>query len=178
MPDCVDFVLHEPSSPTGKLYSQHDKGNSGFLLVHESPTTNRRSLRASRELSETEVAALTELLEPLKTEAESAPEAASISIPTIFEDDEVGLRVAPISAIHDFVTAVPEPKPSYKNGRRVCEEPLSPSSPPHSKMKTMTHERLADSSLPSSPTGSLGASANSKTTSIRREPLPDLFAEV
>ena len=91
-----DFVLLSEDDKR-PLCSDNDKG--GFVLVHESPISKRRELRASKELNESDREALEKVI-------------AAVDLAEDEDDDvEYGAVVAPL----------PQRKPSFKNGRRVSD---------------------------------------------------------
>ena len=119
-----DFVLLDAAGT--QRVSNHQKTDD-FVLVHESPISKRRELRASKELAPEDREALTIIV----AAASDAP------APEV-EPDEAGVVVAP---------SPPVRKASYKNGRRVSAQGMpgweSPGSPAHK-------QKAAD---PTSPTG-------------------------
>ena len=103
---CNDFVICDPPGTKKKTSLCSNNTRAGdFLLVHESPISKRRELRASKELNDRERAALAPLVNLCLAEDTSSTMEASIAD----EDDEVGAFV------------VPSPRPSFKNGRRVSD---------------------------------------------------------
>lgn len=104
-----DFMMQDPTSPRPRnLVSNNDKCDD-FVLVHESPVSHRRNLRASKELNEEEraelaklIAANTHLDEPAVAEFVAEDDEAGA-------DDEMGLQITPS----------PQKRPSFKFGRRM-----------------------------------------------------------
>ena len=113
-----DFVLLPANNDNpGVLVSNNDQKRD-FVLVHESPISKRRELRASKELEEEDRS----VLEHLQLSVASH----SINEEEQNENDEAGVEIMPS----------PQRRPSFKNGRRVQEaksvhkeeEPASPTS--------------------------------------------------
>ena len=110
--------MQDPTSPRPRnLVSNNDKCDD-FVLVHESPVSHRRNLRASKELNDEEraelaklIAANTHLDEPAVTHLDE-PAVAECVVAEDDEagaDDEMGLQITPSS----------QKRPSFKFGRRV-----------------------------------------------------------
>ena len=117
-----DFIIVSEDNSSA-LCSDNAKG--GFVLVHESPISKRRELRASKELNEHDRAALEKVIAAVELAAEDEDED---------NDIECGAVVAPS----------PQRKPSFKNGRRISDI----ASPGKKIMSPKTKEVE-----PSSPTG-------------------------
>ena len=136
-----DFVLQ---SSQGPLVS-NNRSSGDFVLVHESPVTKRRELRASKELTSSDRAALKSLdssdfvlvhespttsrreLRASRELTATDREALETLAPAIAEDeDEVGATVQPSPYKEMTRTA------SYKNGRRVDGGKTAVTGEPHS----------------------------------------------
>ena len=116
----TDFVLC--GDVEGMTLCSNNEKRADFVLVHESPISKRRELRASKELDESEKMALSVLVS-CATEKAADEE----------DKDEVGAVVAP----------TPPRRPSFKNGRRV-PEPMEPVS---KKTETSKDEPTSPTSI-------------------------------
>ena len=147
-----DFVLHTPEGRT--LYSNNDTTNNHFVLL-PSPNSKRRELRASKELTEADRAALSSLGSSDVNDSQQAtadfvllhasPKSKRTEIrgsKELSDDDRVALEglfaaaameeaadgdaKAPDDEVGIHVLpAQPVRRPSYKNGRRVSEPNLT-----------------------------------------------------
>uniref|UniRef100_A0A7S2FG89 Uncharacterized protein n=1 Tax=Haptolina brevifila TaxID=156173 RepID=A0A7S2FG89_9EUKA len=127
-----------------KLISNNSKTDA-FIMVHESPKGGRRQLRSSKELNETDKAALAELLISSEGDNTASIKDDSTTSPHLSEEheDEVGA----------FVMPSPPHCKSYKNGRRLNIEAAAPAATSLEVESTMKADN-GDSEL-KSPTGVL-----------------------
>ena len=108
-----DFVLVDA---VGRTRVSNNEKAADFVLVHESPVSKKRELRASKELSETDKQALALLVKGEADADEMGVAAAEMGVRENGEIDEVGATVMPS----------PDRRPSYKNGRRISDPDIQP----------------------------------------------------
>ena len=97
-----DFVLVDGN--TNKLIVSDYEKKGDFVLVHESPVSQRRELRASKELNEDDKAALAALVVGVPSDVLEVP--ADEEPPTEAANDEEGVVVMPS----------PQRRPSFYKG--------------------------------------------------------------
>lgn len=147
-----DFVLL--GTPQGEApRCSNNRGARDFVMVHESPVTHRRALRASKELStedQQKLSALVVAVAELNDSGSECETAMGTSTRHEGDEDESGCTVLPSPTLA-------AKKGSFKFGRRISTE--QPSSP--------TVKAGQGGQVPESPTavdsffgGSLGNSAS------------------